>query len=167
MANSTAAQTGDQSLNNPEFLIQRIYVKDVSFESPNAPAIFKENLQPVINLNVQTLSEVLTAGVYEVTVSATVAAKVDDRTIFLIEVKQAGIFTINHIPAENIPLVLNVTCPTILFPYLREQVSELASRGGFSNFYLTPINFEALYLNNVEKQKEKNSVKNKIQETIH
>lgn len=148
----TAAQP---SKKNPEFLIQRIYVKDISFESPGAPAVFKENLQPLINVNVQIHLRSLEETVHEVTLEAAISAKVETRPIFLIEAQQAGIFTLQHIPAENMGAVLNVSCPTILFPYLRELVSDLSARGGFSNFYLAPINFEALYMDKLAQQKNK------------
>ncbi|MDX2164487.1 MAG: protein-export chaperone SecB [Gammaproteobacteria bacterium] len=132
----------------PEFFIQRLYVKDISFESPQAPKVFQETLQPSVNLNIQTSSNVLADDTHDVTVTATITAAVDGRTIFLVEIKQAGIFTIKHIPKDNMPFVLGVTCPTILFPYLREAVSDLVARGGFQHFYLSPINFEALFLAN-------------------
>lgn len=137
-----------------EFIIQKLYLKDSSFESPASPKIFKENLQPSINLNINTTSNQIEPNVYEIILSATVTATAEqDRTIFLIEVKQAGIFTIKNIPEQNMPVVLGVTCPTILFPYLRSEVSYLAGQGGFPNFYLAPINFEAVYMSSLEKQK--------------
>ena len=137
-----------------EFFITRIYVKDSSFESPLAPQVFTENLQPMVNLNIQTTHTVLSHDSYEVTLTATITAQADTRTLFLTEIKQAGIFTIKHIPTENMPFVLNVTCPTILFPYLREAVSDLVARGGFQHFYLAPINFEALFLSNAQNTAE-------------
>jgi preprotein translocase subunit SecB len=141
---------------NPEFLIQRLYLKDVSFESPQTPEIFKTNVQPAININISTTSTPGTEeNSHEVVLTTTITAAQDNKNIFLIEVKQAGIFIIKNIPKENLAAVLNVTCPTILFPYLRETVTTLASKGGFPNFYLSPINFEALYLSSMKQQKEK------------
>jgi preprotein translocase subunit SecB len=139
----------------PEFVIQRLYIKDASFESPQSPGIFQENLQPTVNLNIHTSSTVLGENIHEVVLTTTVTASVESRTIFLIEVKQAGIFTIKNIPKENMGAVLGITCPTILFPYLRETVSELAAKGGFQHFYLSPINFEALYMSNQKAEAEK------------
>ena len=136
----------------PEFFIKRVYVKDISFESPQAPKVFDETLQPTVNLNIQTSSVTTSPDNYDITITATITATADTKTIFLVEIKQAGIFTIKNIPEENMGFVLGVTCPTILFPYLREAVSDLVARGGFQHFYLSPINFEALYLAN---QKEK------------
>jgi len=136
----------------PEFFIKRLYVKDISFESPQAPKVFDETLQPTVNLNIQTASVTTSPDNYDITITATITATADTKTVFLVEIKQAGIFTIKNIPEENMGFVLGVTCPTILFPYLREAVSDLVARGGFQHFYLSPINFEALYLAN---QKEK------------
>lgn len=144
----------EQSKSQPEFLIQRIYIKDVSFESPQAPAIFKQNVQPSINVNIQTTSNPLEPDHHEVVLTATITAVQNDQNVFLTEVKQAGIFLIKNVPNDNMGAVLGVTCPTILFPFLREAVSALTARGGFPNFYLSPINFEALYFNSL-KQKEK------------
>ena len=141
-----------ESASQPEFLIQRLYIKDASFESPSAPGVFRENVQPAINLNIHTASSVLENKVHEVVLTATITASQQERHIFVIEVKQAGIFTINNIPAENMGGILGVTCPTILFPYLREVVTSLASSGGFPNFYLSPVNFEALYLNSLNQK---------------
>ena len=138
----------DSTTPQPEFFIQRLYVKDISFESPQAPKVFQETLQPTVNLNIQTSATVLSDNTHDVTVTATITAAADSKTIFLVEIKQAGIFSIKHIPEENMGFVLGVTCPTILFPYLREAVSDLVARGGFQHFYLSPINFEALYLSN-------------------
>jgi len=153
MTDNIVNPAANTNLPQPEFTIQRIYIKDVSFESPQAPKVFQENLQPAINLNIHTASAVLDKDTHEVVLTTTITAAVDTRTIFLIEVKQAGIFTIKNIPEENMGVVLGVTCPTILFPYVREVVSELAAKGSFQHFYLAPINFEALYMNSL-KQKE-------------
>lgn len=144
--------TTENTAPQPEFFIQRLYVKDISFESPQAPKIFQETLQPSVNLNIQTHSELLSPDTYEITVMATITATADSKTVFLVEIKQSGIFSIKNIPQENMGFVLGVTCPTILFPYLREAVSDLVARGGFQHFYLSPINFEALYLSNQQKE---------------
>jgi preprotein translocase subunit SecB len=148
---SEANQQADQQP-QAEFMIQRLYLKDVSLESPNSPAVFQENSQPTVNLNIHTTTNKLNEALYEIVLAATVTATVDNRTVFLVEVKQAGIFTIKNIPEQNMPIVLNVTCPTVLFPYAREAISDLVVRGGFPHFYLAPINFEALYLSNLQKQ---------------
>ena len=147
----TTANSSNANAPAPEFTIQRIYIKDASFESPQAPKVFQENLQPTINLNIHTGSTVLAENTHEVVLTTTITASVEERTIFLIEVKQAGIFVIKNVPEQNMGAVLGVTCPTILFPYVREMVSELAAKGSFQHFYLAPINFEALYMNSLQK----------------
>lgn len=149
----TATPEQTQSKTQPEFLIQRLYLVDVSFESPQAPGVFKTSVQPSINVNIQTSSKPLEDSHHEVMLTTTITATQNEKNVFVIEVKQAGIFLIKNVPNENMGAVLGVTCPTILFPFLREEVTSLAAKGGFPNFYLSPINFEALYFNSL-KQKE-------------
>lgn len=131
----------------PVFNIEKLYVKDLSLEVPHAPAIFLERENPQIDLQLQTQAAALEEGVYEVTVTVTVTAKLPgkDKIMFLIEAKQAGIFQARNIPAQEMETVLAVMCPNILYPYLREVVSDVAVRGGFAPVLLNPINFEALY----------------------
>lgn len=129
----------------PIFNMDKIYVKDLSLEIPNAPQIFLEREAPQIEVQLHTSAAALDEGVYEVTVTATVTSKIGDKVMFLIEVKQAGIFTVRNVPeAEKTP-VLAVVCPNILFPYLREVVSDVSVRAGFAPVLLSPINFDALY----------------------
>ena len=129
----------------PMFNMDKIYVKDLSLEIPNAPQIFLEREAPQIEVQLHTAASAIDEGVYEVTVTATVTAKIGDKVMFLIEVKQAGIFTVRNVPeAEKTP-VLAVVCPNILFPYLREVVSDVSVRAGFAPVLLSPINFDALY----------------------
>lgn len=139
-----AAQANTQ----PVFNIEKLYVKDLSLEVPNAPAIFLERENPQIDLQLHTSAERVEEGVYGVTVTVTVTAKLPtkDKVLFLIEAKQAGIFQIRNIPAEEMETVLAVVCPNILYPYLREVVSDVAVRAGFAPVVLNPINFEAIYL---------------------
>ncbi|MFM2397681.1 MAG: hypothetical protein RLZZ144_931 [Pseudomonadota bacterium] len=129
------------------FNIEKLYVKDLSLEIPHAPGIFLERENPQIDLQLHTSAIAVEEGVYEVTVMVTVTAKLPekDKVMFLIEAKQAGIFQARHIPATEIETVLAVMCPNILYPYLREVVSDLAVRAGFAPVVLNPINFEALY----------------------
>ena len=150
----TTLQPSHTNGSHPEFAIQRLYVKDVSFESPLVPEIYDHSLQPMINLNIQTTSTKLTDGLFEVVLATTVTATANEKTVFLAEVKQAGTFTIKNIAEQNMGAILSVTCPTILFPYVREAISELVARGGFQHFYLAPINFEALYLDGLKKQQQ-------------
>ena len=129
----------------PVFNMDKIYVKDLSLEIPNAPQIFLEREAPQIEVQLHTAASAIDEGVYEVTVTSTVTAKIGEKVMFLIEVKQAGIFTVRNVPeAEKTP-VLAVVCPNILFPYLREVVSDVSVRAGFAPVLLSPINFDALY----------------------
>jgi preprotein translocase subunit SecB len=131
----------------PIFNIEKLYVKDLSLEIPNAPAIFLQRENPQIDLQLQTKAGQLEEGVFEVEVTVTVTAKVSEKeqVMFLIEAKQAGIFQVRNMPAEEMEGILAVMCPNILYPYLREVVSDVAVRGGFAPVLLNPINFEAIY----------------------
>lgn len=129
----------------PMFNMDKIYVKDLSLEIPNAPQIFLEREAPQIEVQLHTSAAAIDEGVYEVTVTVTVTAKVGDKVMFLIEAKQAGIFTLRNVPEVEKTPVLAVVCPNILFPYLREAVSDVSVRAGFAPVLLSPINFDALY----------------------
>ena len=135
-----------------QFSIQRIYLKDCSFETPNSPDVFRIDWQPRVDFELQILHNELQTGVYEVVVAGTVTAKLDEKIAFLAEVKQAGVFTIQNIPVEQIPVILNVVAPNVLFPYFREAVSNLTVRGSFPQLSLDPINFEALYAQRIQQQ---------------
>jgi preprotein translocase subunit SecB len=145
-----AAQTNTQ----PIFNIEKLYVKDLSLEIPNAPAIFLERENPQIDLQLQTNAASLEDGVFDVTVTVTVTAKLPekDKVLFLIEAKQAGIFQIRNIPAEEMETVLAAVCPNILYPYLREVVSDVSVRAGFAPVMLNPVNFEAIYQQQKQQQ---------------
>lgn len=129
----------------PVFNIDKLYVKDLSLEIPHAPQIFLERENPQIEVQLHTSAITIDDGVFEVNVTATVTSKVGEKVMFLIEAKQAGIFTIRNLPAVETEPVLGVMCPNILFPYLREVVSDVAVRAGFAPVMLNPINFEVLY----------------------
>jgi preprotein translocase subunit SecB len=128
------------------FQIEKLYVKDISLEIPHAPKIFTEQVQPELQVQIGTEANNFAEGYYEVTVSATVTAKIGERTLFLAEAVQAGIFALRGIPAEELAPVLGIACPTVVYPYLRETISDLVSRGGFPPVLLAPLSFEALYL---------------------
>jgi len=137
----------------PVFSIEKIYLKGLSLEIPGAPQIFAEREAPKIDINLHTETRELEAGIYEVVVTTTVTAKVkDDKTAFLIEVAQAGIFQIRNISGQELDAVLGITCANILFPYLRESVSSVAVRGGFPPFFLNHLNFEALYQQRLQQE---------------
>ena len=130
----------------PVFSIERLFVKDLSLEVPNAPQIFLEQGEPEVDMRVSTNSEKLEDGYYNVDVTVTVTAKLNaERTMFLNEVTQSGIFRLENIPEEGVQLLLGVACPNILFPYAREAISNSVTRAGFPPVLLAPINFEAIY----------------------
>lgn len=135
----------NQNETQPIFSMEKIYVKDLSLEIPHAPQIFLGRDNPQIDVQLNTQANSVEDGVFEVVVTATVTAKTDDKVMFLIEAKQAGIFQIRHVPNEELEPILAVMCPTILFPYLREVVSDMSVRGGFAPVLLNTINFDALY----------------------
>ena len=150
-ASAPAAASEQQQ---PLFNIEKLYVKDLSLESPNAPSIFLERESPNIELQLQTQSTLVEAGLFEVTVTVTVTAKLPekDKVMFLIEAKQAGIFQVRNMPPEELEPVLAIICPNILYPYLREVVSNMAIHAGFAPVFLNPINFEVLYQQQKEQQ---------------
>lgn len=141
----------------PVFNMDKIYVKDLSLEIPHAPHIFLERENPQIEVQLHTSAITVDESVYEVNVTATVTAKIGDKVMFLIEAKEAGIFTLRNLPEEEMEAVLAVMCPNILFPYLREVVSDISVRAGFAPVMLNPINFDALYHQQKQQQVEAES----------
>ncbi len=137
-----------------QFSIQRIYTKDISFETPNTPEIFMQEWKPQVNVNLNNTVKDLGEGNLEVALTVTVTAKIEDKTAFLVEVTQAGIFLARGIPEEEMGPLLGVYCPNVLFPYVRETVSDLITRGSFPQFLLAPVNFEALYAQQMQQQQE-------------
>ncbi len=137
---------------NQQFAIQKIYIKDVSFESPNSPAMFTKEWQPEVNLDMNTNTQSLSEGVYDVVLSLTATVKNADQTAFLAEVQQAGIFTITGFAEKDMGQMLGSFCPNILFPYAREAVSDLVTKGGFPPLILAPVNFDALYAQHMAQQ---------------
>jgi preprotein translocase subunit SecB len=146
----------------PLFNIEKLYVKDLSLESPNAPSIFLERENPKIDLQLNTQSHFMEEGLYEVTVTVTVTAKLPekDKVMFLIEAKQAGIFQVRNLPPDELESVLAIICPNILYPYLREVVSNMAIHAGFTPVLLNPINFEALYQQQKQQQAQAQAATN-------
>ncbi|WP_024872495.1 protein-export chaperone SecB [Tolumonas lignilytica] len=133
----------------PEFQIQRIYIKDVSFEAPNTPVVFQKDWQPEVKLDMDTQTQVLGQDVYEVALTLTVTCKLGEETAFLCEVKQAGIFTAANLDAQSLAHCLGAFCPNILFPYARETIASLVSRGSFPQLNLAPVNFDALFASHI------------------
>lgn len=138
----------------PQFAIEKLYIKDLSLEVPNAPAIFLENESPEISLQLQTGMQRLSEDAFEVVLTATVTSKIGEKTVFLVEIGQAGIFRLRNIPEENLEALLSIACPNILFPYAREVVSDAVVRAGFAPVILQPVNFEALYAARLQQEQE-------------
>ena len=135
----------DDTPTTPMFQIQRIYLKDLSLEQPNSPQILLEQGQPGVEINLTLGAEPIADGMYEVTVMATVTTKVNDKTLFLVEAKQGGIFEIRNIPDEQLKQILGIACPNIVYPYLRAIVSDVCTRAGFPPVMLSEVNFQAMY----------------------
>ncbi|MCD6667451.1 protein-export chaperone SecB [Hydrogenophaga bisanensis] len=130
---------------DPVFQIQRIYMKESSLEQPNSPAILLEQEQPSVDIQLGVEAQPAADGVYEIAVTATVHTKIKDKTVFLVEVKQAGIFEIRNLPEDQMGPIMGIACPQIVYPYLRGNVADLIQRGGFPPVHLAEINFQAMY----------------------
>lgn len=135
----------EKTQNQQEFAIHRIFIKDLSFEAPDSPKTFKEEWNPEVDLNLDTRHQLLEDNLYDVTLQLTATTKVKDKTMFIAEVQQSGIFLINHFPEEQMGELLGSFCPNVLFPYAREVISDVVNRGGFPPLYLAPVNFDAIY----------------------
>jgi preprotein translocase subunit SecB len=130
---------------NPVFQIQRVYLKEASLEQPNSPAILLQQEQPSVDIQLGVEAQPAADGVYEVCVTATVQTKIQDKTVFLVEVKQAGIFEIRNLPQDQLGPIMGIACPQIVYPYLRGNVADLIQRAGFPPVHLAEINFQAMY----------------------
>jgi preprotein translocase subunit SecB len=135
----------DQDNNQPSFAIQRIYLNDLSLELPNAPQILLEQGQPQVDVQLNLHAEPVVENIYEVAVTATVTAKVNDKVLFLVEAKQAGLFEIKNVPQEQMQPIIAIACPQIVYPYLRATVADVLNRTGFPAVHLTEVNFQAMY----------------------
>ena len=138
----------------PIFQIQRMYLKDLSLEIPGAPRIFLEQQQPAVEISLDSAQEQLSDGIHEGTVTVTVTTRIGDKVLFLVEARQGGIFEIRNIPPEQMPVVLNVVCPNVIYPYLRSNVADVIQRAGFPPIHLSEINFEALYQQKLAQQQQ-------------
>lgn len=138
----------------PSFAIQRLYVKDLSFEAPNTPSIFRQAWEPKVSVDMNVKNEKLEEdGLHEVVLTLTVKAVIGEETAYLAEVEQAGIFAVgSQVPEEQLPQLLGAFCPNILFPYAREQISSLVTRGSFPQINLSPVNFDAVYAQHLQQQ---------------
>ena len=145
-------ETANEQEQQPQFSIQKIYVKDISFETPNSPGAFMEEWKPGVNLDLNTNAQSIADDSYEVVLSITATVKNNDKTAYLIEVQQAGVFNIAGFAEQDLGGMLGSFCPNILFPYAREVVSDIVTRGGFPQMVLAPINFDALYEQHLQQQ---------------
>jgi preprotein translocase subunit SecB len=136
----------------PVFSIEKVYVKDLSLEIPNAPQVFLEREAPQVDIQLHHNSTGVEDGVYQTVLTVTVTAKIGEKTLFLVEAAQAGIFVVRNIPAQEMEAVLGIACPNILFPYVREVISDVVVRAGFPPVVLSPVNFEAIYQQQREAQ---------------
>ena len=131
--------------NQPQFSIEKLFVKDISLEIPNAPQVFLEQVQPTVDIQLHHNSSQVDQDVYMTVLTVTVTAKSKDKTLFLVEVGQAGVFVVRNVPRQDLDPILGIACPNLLFPYAREVVSDLTSRAGFPPVVLNPVNFESIY----------------------
>lgn len=143
----------------PVFVIEKIYAKDISLEIPSAPQIFLEREAPEINLQLDTKDALINGDIHEVVLTATVTARLKEKDVvmFLVEAHQAGIFRIKDVPGDDIEPVLGILCPNILFPYLRETISDVVTRAGFPAVILNPVNFDAIYQQKKQQQEQADS----------
>ena len=144
----------------PQFRIEKLYVKDLSLEVPNAPEVFLQVENPQLEVQVRSEAKQFSEGMFDVVVTVTVTARSGEKTLFLVEAAQAGIFSVSGVPKEDLDPLLGIGCPTILYPYVREAISDLVTRAGFPPVVLEPISFEQVYL---ERQKQAAAAGSKIQ----
>ncbi|MDB5843664.1 MAG: protein translocase subunit secB [Polaromonas sp.] len=130
---------------DPVFQIQRVYLKDMSLEQPNSPEILLNQEQPAVEIQLGVDAKPVADGLFEITVTATVHTRIEDKTVFMVEAKQAGIFEIRNVPSEQMGTLLGIACPQIVYPYLRGNVADIIQRGGFPPVHMAEINFQAMY----------------------
>ena len=148
----TGAGPQPQAPQQASFQIEKIYVKDLSLEVPNAPQVFMQTENPELEVQVRNQGEKFADGLFEVTVTVTVTARAGEKTVFLAEVAQAGIFAVRGVPPQDLDPLLGIGCPTILYPYAREAISNLVTRAGFPAVILAPISFEQIYMERMQQQ---------------
>lgn len=145
-----------------QFSIQKIYTKDISYETPNSPKVFTEKWEPAVDFNLGTHVETLENDLFEVSLTVTVTVKCSDSTAYLVEVNQAGIFSLTGFPEQEMGPMLGSFCPNILFPYAREVVSDLVAKGGFPQLLLAPVNFDALYSQHLQQAQQQTPSSNTV-----
>ncbi len=145
----------------PTFAIEKIYLRDLSVEVPNAPEVFLEREAPVVEVNVQSNARAVQDGMYEVVLTLTITAKIKGKVLFLVEAAQAGLFQIRNVPQQDMGPLLGIACPNTLFPYVRETVSTVTARAGFPPVVLAPMTFEGIYQQQLQQmQQQKDSKPN-------
>ena len=144
----------EQQNDQPVFGIEKLYVKDLSIEVPNAPEIFLERETPAVEIQLNTTGRNVDEGVFEVVLTVTVTAKLGEKTVFLVEAGQGGIFRIMNVPEEQLEPLIAIACPNVLFPYAREVISDAIGRAGFQPIVLQPVNFEAMYMQRLEQSQQ-------------
>lgn len=162
---ASGQQTGDQQ--QGQFGIQKVYVKDISFETPNSPQIFSDQQSPNVNLQLANESRRIADNSYEVVLRLTVTVATEEKTCYLAEVNQAGLFHIAGFPDQAVARMVGTVCPNILFPFARELISDLVTRGGFPQLLLAPVNFEALYARQQKQQQEAQAASESDPRTTH
>lgn len=164
MAEPQAAPAQDAGAQNMvQFAIDRIYVKDLSLENPGAPQSFQVAEAPSVEIGLRTRTDQLDTDIYESVLTVTVTARSGDKTLFLIEAAQAGIFTIRGVPQEQLQPVIAIHCPTVLFPYVRETIANASTRAGYPPVHLAPINFELLYQQQLAQMQAQPAVATAVQ----
>ncbi len=153
--------------NNPHFEIQRIFLKDLSFEAPHTPHTFVEDWKPEVQLNLETKSNRIQDNVHEVVLSVTATVNTSKKPAFVIEAHMSGVFLISGLDGEQLRQMLGSFCPNILFPYAREVISDVVVRGGFPQLILAPVNFDALYAQHVEEQQKQGTPKSDDDSKVH
>jgi len=154
MAENQQAAAGSDNQNQPQFALQRIYVKDLSFESPNSPTVFQEQWKPQVNLDLNTSHNKVSDNQYEVVLSLTVTAKVGEKVAYIVEIQQGGVFLVQGIEGQQLGQMLGAYCPTILFPYAREAIDGIVSKGSFPALMVAPVNFAAIYAQALKRKQE-------------
>ena len=147
-----AVGAADAAASQAQFTVEKIYIKDVSFEAPNTPQVFTEQGQPQLNMNLNQKVGRLEGDLFEVILGVTLTCTLNDKTVYLAEVEQAGIFGLTGFDERTLDMMLGTYCPNVLFPYVRQSISDLITNGGFPPFYMQPINFEALYAEGLRRR---------------
>ncbi len=160
---SEETQAAQEESQQPVFAVQKLYVTDISLESPSAPNAFMDQVQPEFNIQFRNQARGFDNGFFEASLTVTATAKTEEKTIFLVEITQAGLFQIENVPESEMDPLLGIGCPSILFPYLREAVSDLTTRAGFPPLLLQPINFEGIYM----QQRQQAAAQEANEQTTH